>query len=451
MPPCILLVNPWIYDFAAYDLWSRPLGLLMLAGLLRERGAEVHLVDCMDVHHPAMGGAGARGFPRRPGNGTGKFWREPVERPAALSGIARAYSRYGLSLEAFDRTVKGVPKPKAILVTSLMTYWYPGVQEAIARARKLHPGVPVVLGGIYARLCPDHARQATPADLVATDDGSSLLDVLDQMGVRLVGNPGPPESWPYPAFDLQTRLDAVCIRTSRGCPYGCAYCASRVLDPHFRVGNPDNMLKEIRFWHERHGVTDVALYDDAFLPASRIQDHWLLKRMADLAPGMRFHTPNALHVSEITQEVAGLLRRAGFATIRLGLETSDMALHGRMDNKLGPGDFERAVQNLLDAGFKGREVGAYILMGLPGQSVDSVAQTIRMAGGAGILPFLSEYAPIPHTPLWEASVAHSDLDLVHEPLFHNNTLLPCWSESERARVPELRRLVNRSRRQIHGS
>ena len=27
----LLLVNPWIYDFVAYDLWSKPLGLIKIA------------------------------------------------------------------------------------------------------------------------------------------------------------------------------------------------------------------------------------------------------------------------------------------------------------------------------------------------------------------------------------------------------------------------------------
>jgi len=32
--PLLLLINPWIYDFAAYDYFARPLGLLYLAGVL---------------------------------------------------------------------------------------------------------------------------------------------------------------------------------------------------------------------------------------------------------------------------------------------------------------------------------------------------------------------------------------------------------------------------------
>ena len=34
----LLLINPWIFDFAAHDLWGKPLGLLLLGGLLRARG-----------------------------------------------------------------------------------------------------------------------------------------------------------------------------------------------------------------------------------------------------------------------------------------------------------------------------------------------------------------------------------------------------------------------------
>ncbi|HSO20433.1 MAG TPA: B12-binding domain-containing radical SAM protein, partial [Desulfosarcina sp.] len=50
--PHILLVNPWIDDFAAYDVWAQPLGLFMLAGLLRRQGFRISYVDCLDRFHP---------------------------------------------------------------------------------------------------------------------------------------------------------------------------------------------------------------------------------------------------------------------------------------------------------------------------------------------------------------------------------------------------------------
>ena len=50
----ILLINPWIYDFAAYDMWTEPLGLLYIASLLRENGYRVSLINCLDRHHPDL-------------------------------------------------------------------------------------------------------------------------------------------------------------------------------------------------------------------------------------------------------------------------------------------------------------------------------------------------------------------------------------------------------------
>ena len=54
--PHILLVNPWIHDFAAYDFWAKPLGLLALAALLRSHGLSVSYIDCLDRFHPGAAG-----------------------------------------------------------------------------------------------------------------------------------------------------------------------------------------------------------------------------------------------------------------------------------------------------------------------------------------------------------------------------------------------------------
>lgn len=123
-----------------------------------------------------------------------------------------------------------------------------------------------------------------------------------------------------------------------------------------------------------------------------------------------------------------------------------MTMHQLLDRKLSEGDFERAVRCLLKAGFTKEQIGAYILAGLPGQSIGSVKESAEFVNRAGAMPYLAEYSPIPHTPLWNKAVASSQYNLVSEPLFHNNTLLPCWNEEQRkeftqvnARVLEIRK------------
>jgi len=73
--------------------------------------------------------------------------REVVPKPLPLHDIPRPYSRYGLLPEVFEQELRKIRKPSAILITSLMTYWYPGVRKAVSLVKKVHPGVPVILGG----------------------------------------------------------------------------------------------------------------------------------------------------------------------------------------------------------------------------------------------------------------------------------------------------------------
>ncbi|MGE5840201.1 MAG: B12-binding domain-containing radical SAM protein, partial [Deltaproteobacteria bacterium] len=428
MNPSLIFINPWIYDFAAYDLWSKPLGLLYLAGYLRACGFNVHLIDCLAFHHPALEPGS---LPARRVYGTGKFLRERAVRSPALKPISRSYSRYGIPKQLFVNALKEVKEPEAILVTSLMTYWYPGVTEAIAAAREVHPRTPILLGGIYARLCQRHAVGTSGADRVVTDISlpalAEILAVLRDFGIEANKVPSS-KRLPLPALDLVRGLDHVPVVTSTGCPYRCEYCASHFLNSRFIARDPLQVFDEILHWHRKAGIRDFAFYDDALLVGFEKHLGPILDALVKENLGLRFHTPNALHVRELSAEAAHLLWAAGFKTIRLGFESSDMTLHRCLDRKLSEGDFERAVGSLLKAGFAKAQVGAYILAGLPGQPVRSVEESVEFVTRAGAMPYLAEYSPIPHTPLWDRAVPSSPYDLVTEPLFHNNTLLPCWNE-----------------------
>jgi hypothetical protein len=86
------------------------------------------------------------------------------------------------------------------------------------------------------------------------------------------------------------------------------------------------------------------------------------------------------------------------------------------------------VQRLRSAGFSPRQIGAYLLVGLPGQASASVVRSIDTVKRAGITPVLAYYAPIPGTALWDQAVAASRYDLAADPLYTNNAVLPCRRE-----------------------
>ena len=427
-PPHILLVNPWIHDFAAYDFWAKPLGLLTLAGILRQHGFKISYIDCLDRFHP-----NAAPFARHARQGRGPYLKTKIASPVGLEDIQRTYSRYGIPPEWFCEDLKTLAPPDLILVTSLMTYWYPGVQETIGAIRKVYPNVPVVLGGIYATLCHDHAVGHSGADQVIAGPGiGSILDLAKAYTGYCplpAYDPEDIDTVAYPALDLQHEINYAPLLTSRGCPFSCAYCASHILDPKRMLRSPSSVVAEILHWRERYHVIDFAFYDDALLVDAENHIIPILEALIRLDLKVHFHTPNAVHIREITFPMARLMFAAGFKTIRLGLETTAFDKRNDLDHKVTAQEFKQAVECLKQAGFSQDQIGAYLLMGLPDQSLGAIEASIHVVKQAGITPVLAHYTPIPHTALWHQAVRASRYDLESDPIFTNNALFPCQQTS----------------------
>ena len=86
--------------------------------------------------------------------------------------------------------------------------------------------------------------------------------------------------------------------------------------------------------------------------------------------------------------------------------------------------FLKAVANLKEAGFSREQIGAYLLVGLPGQSKAMIEDDVERVLLAGAFPKLAEYSPIPGTEMWSKALKASRYPIDKEPLFQNCTLLP---------------------------
>jgi radical SAM superfamily enzyme YgiQ (UPF0313 family) len=407
----VLLVNPWIYDFAAYNLWIEPLGILVIAAALRDSGYGVTVIDCL---------AACAGGPPARLNGSGRFSKTSVPKPEAVAFVPRRFGRYGLPMPQFDAALASVVQPDVILVASGMTYWYPGVVEAIQRLKARFAGVPVALGGIYATLCYEHARQCSGADRVIQGSGvvEALRFVAESTGQRIdASRYAAADTWPLAARDLVPRPFAGII-TSWGCPYRCTYCASYRLQAEFVRRRPAEVLEEIALCAGT-GIQDLAFYDDALLLDSESHMVPILEGIVRRGMRLRLHTPNGLHAQAITPALALLMRKAGFTTLRLSLETLDRDRQRRTGNKVTTDDFVRATSHLQAVGFGPDQLGAYLLAGLPDQSLEEVEAAVRFVHGLGVQAKLALFSPVPGTPDGDRALKPGA-----DPLLHNNTVYP---------------------------
>lgn len=425
--PHILIINPWITDFAAYDFWAKPLGLLTLAGILRKHGFYVSYLDCLDRFHP-----NAPASDPAAKNGRGPYLKTRIPKPAIFKDVLRHYCRYGIKPEWFRKDLSELKRPDLVMVTSLMTYWYPGVQETIRVVRGVFPDVPIVLGGIYATLCQDHAVGFSGADRVFPGAGEgTVLELVEQetgFSVSSRFDPADLNTYPYPAFDLQRRINYIPVLTSRGCPFRCAYCASHLLYSGWKRREVTSVLEEIDFWHQAYSVREFVFYDDALLVDAEKHAIPLFEAIIRAGIDINLHLPNAVHVRAITDDIATLMFRAGFKTIRLGLETTDFSNRQGLDTKVTAAEFVRAVSLLKEVGFRKDQVGAYLLVGLPGQSSSAIEESIRAVIASGITPVPAYYSPIPGTELFPTAAAFSRYPLEKDPLYTNKAVWPCRPE-----------------------
>lgn len=438
----ILCIHPWIYDFAAYNLWIEPLGLLMVAAALRAAGHEVALIDCLDRHHPDAPA------PRtdRDAYGCGSFLKIELPKPPVLAHVPRRWGRYGLPVEVFEAELDAHPRPDAVLVTSTMTYWYPGPFEAIRRVKAHWPDVPVALGGIYATLCPEHARTHSGADAVLCGPGErtvlawvgEVTGCHSEQRRHLHRAPGTePRAGqvcdavqvgisPFPAHDLRRPQGYVAVLTAQGCPFSCPYCAVHQLcEQGWHPRPPGQVVDEIAWCVNDLGARDVAFYDDALLYTPERHILPILEGICRRELPVRLHAPNGLHARYVTRPLAEQMHRAGFVTVRLGLESADPEQQARDGYKVDDEIFVRAVDALLEAGFATRDLGAYVLAGRPGQRVAEVRATAEFAQRLGIPVYLAQFSPIPGTVEWGRAVEDGCLAADADPLLHNNSLYPC--------------------------
>ncbi|MCX7661683.1 MAG: radical SAM protein [Candidatus Omnitrophica bacterium] len=423
----LLLVNPWIYDFSAYDLWAKPLGLLKIAEILLKLRVKISLIDCLDRYHPFLKDYLKGRLPRSSVYRCGNYYTERVEKPHIFKDIPRYYKRYGMPRDLFLKIVSGIEKPDMILVTSAMTYWYPGVFETIRLLKQRFPKIPLVLGGIYARLCFRHAKDNSGADYVYPGkDIREILKIIDDFcGTKLSAEQIDFKNTFY-AYQLYPEISYITLRGSEGCPFRCSYCGWYLLEERYSFVEPEFILEKIQFYYKR-GIRNFAFYDDAFLYNCKEYGIKIMQGIIKLRIKANFHTPNGLNICYIDKEVANLLKKSGFVHPRLGLEFISSEEQKRFGKKTEFSQFLKVLSYLRKAGYNSSCIGVNLMIGLPGEDIREIEEAIRILANLNLRIHLEEYSPVPGTELYSKTGLSENLD----PLWHNNSIFSFYFDKEK--------------------
>lgn len=291
-------------------------------------------------------------------------------------------------------------------LTSNMTV----VLETVGLIRAQLPGVPVVFGNTHAAVFKERIIARNEADFCVRAEGEEPLlglvaalargelpvDVAnvsfkDASG-QVVHNPdGKPsiamEDLPLPAWHL---LDlerykyfpvismhdvTLPIQGSRGCAYGCTFCAQDQVYQAIRQREPGSICDEIEAMIARHGVTHFG-FNDAYFPLSVKKGHQFLDELERRGLGSKITWITETRVDKVDLGLLERMAQNGCRLIMYGVEFGSEETLKATKKHAEISQARLAIQWTHEAGIL--TLGLYVL-GMPGEDAGSVRRTLRFA------------------------------------------------------------------------
>lgn len=236
------------------------------------------------------------------------------------------------------------------------------------------------------------------AGLALPDGDGGVVDTASRAGVRDL------DALPLPAWDL---VDTESYRrawrdahgrfswnmvTSRGCPFGCNWCAKPIFGRRYVQRSPDSVADEMRRLKDEIGPDHIWFADDIFgLTAT-----WIAQFAGAVARrGARTPFMMQSRVDLMRPDVVTMLAKAGAEEVWLGVESGSQRVLDAMDKETELSEI-RAATRALKAG--GIRACWFIQLGYPPESWDDILLTrdlIRAEGPADI--GVSVAYPLPGT------------------------------------------------------
>ncbi len=289
---------------------------------------------------------------------------------------------------------KRLPGVKTVLIGSHPTVYH---REIMAE----NPGVDAVCRGEF---------DYTVRDLVRAEaKGSSWGEVSGltwREGDAIRVNPDRPliedlDQIPFPARDLVSSpfyrqgtfrgKRPTTVVTSRGCPFRCTYCLwpSTLYGHKFRPRSAENVVDELEEAITRYGVDEV-YFDDDSMALDRERMLKICRLIVER--GLKFEWISQCRVDSMDEEVLRAMKRAGCRYIRFGVESGSPKMLKVMKKGITT---ERVLETFRLARKVGIRTQAFFLFGIPGETRETVEETIEFA--KRLRPGSAQFAvAIPH-------------------------------------------------------
>ncbi len=194
-----------------------------------------------------------------------------------------------------------------------------------------------------------------------------------------------PDLLPLPAWDLVDLHDykkrwmkskgyfSVNIGTTRGCPFKCNWCAKPIYGNRYHARSPENVIRELTWLHSLMAFDHVWFCDDIF----GLKPGWV-SRFAELLKetDLKFHFKIQSRADLLVQEnYVEALARAGCSSVWMGAESGSQKILDAMEKGTTITQIRQATALLKKHGI---EPSFFIQFGYLGENEEDIDLTIRL-------------------------------------------------------------------------
>ena len=398
-----------------------------------------------------------------------------------LAYIAAILERSGHEVSYVDATLMGPAATEQFLQQECDIYGLSATsftaRDAATMARRIkeyHRNAVVVLGGPHVSIaetsvldcdCIDYAVMGegelvmeelvgvlNEDRMVSTERLSQIKGLLFRDGERRVCNPRGAridnlDELPFPAYHLfpMERYGMYPVLTSRGCPFGCSFCAIKAIwGTQWKFRSPENIVEEIR-----RGLED---FNWAGKPFNIIDDSFnvipeRVMAFCDALQANGLKVPwfaSGFRADRVSYKLALRMRESGCMGVSIGIESANDEVLQNMGKKETIADCIAGCAALKRAGLP---VQAQFMIGNPGDTLTTFKESLDFARKHRFAQATFYLAlPYPKTELWDYVVRNGKFLQEDYTNFHHFSNEPVFETPEFS--AEERRMAYRLGRQL---
>ena len=279
----------------------------------------------------------------------------------------------------------------------------PDALKVLQIVKKIAPACITIVGGPHASALPDEVAANANVDLAVIGEGeetfaellvkppAEVAGVCFKDGGKTVRTQSRPlienlDTLPYPAWDLydlkryrapvavERHPPGGLMETSRGCPHDCTFCSKVPFGRHYRIKSVNRVVEEFKYM-QSVGFREIHVEDDGF-SEDIVRAKEICRALAASSVRIPWNLLNGVRVDRFDAELARLLVSAGCYQCGFGIESGGNSILENI-GKCTTSDMVREAVSIAKQ--TGLETIGYFVIGLPGDTEDSLYETLDFA------------------------------------------------------------------------